>query len=152
MVLNRASRLWGVPESDSAESKLPNAPKFQTDRSHYRVALERWMQRAFPSRDGLTVVDIEVPVSTGFSNETVILDAAWTEGGSDLQERYAVRIEPADGGMFPPQTPHCEVSVELQYRAMKAVAEAGCGPGPAALRLRARPSGAGRALLRDGLR
>ena len=119
-----------MPESDSAESELPNAPKFQTDRSHYRDALQRWMQRAFPSRDGLTVIDIEVPVSTGFSNETVILDAAWIEDGSDRQERYAVRIEPADGGMFPPQTPHCAVSVELQYRAMEAVAEAGAAPVP----------------------
>lgn len=88
------------------------------------------MQRAFPSRHGLTVTGIEVPVSTGFSNETVILDVAWTEDGSDRKERYAVRIEPADGGMFPSQTSHCRVSVELQYRAMKAVAEAGVAPVP----------------------
>ena len=110
--------------------KLSNAPKFRTDRSHYQAALEQWMRRAFPSRPGLTVVDIEVPVSTGFSNETVILDAAWREDGSDRRERYAVRIEPADGGMFPPQTPHCAVSVELQYRAMQAVAKAGVAPVP----------------------
>ena len=116
--------------SDPAESQLPNAPKFRTDRGHYQAALQQWMRRAFPARQDLVVVDIEVPVSTGFSNETVILDAAWTEDGSDREERYAVRIEPADGGMFPPQTPHCEVSVELQYRAMKAVAGAGAAPVP----------------------
>ena len=115
---------------DQAESELPNAPKFHTDRSHYRAALEQWMRRALPSRHSLTVTGIEVPVSTGFSNETVILDTAWTEGGSDRQERYAVRIEPADGGMFPPQTPQCTVSVELQYRAMKAIAEAEAAPVP----------------------
>ncbi len=119
-----------MPESAPAESELPNAPKFRTDRSHYRAALQQWMQRAFPARRDLAVVDIEVPVSTGFSNETVILDAAWPEDGTDRRSRYAVRIEPADGGMFPPQTPHCEVSVELQYRAMKAVAEAGVAPVP----------------------
>ena len=116
--------------SDPAESQLPNAPKFRTDRSHYQAALQQWMRGAFPARQDLVVVDIEVPVSTGFSNETVILDAAWIEDGSDRQERYAVRIEPADGGMFPPQTPHCEVSVELQYRAMKTVADAGAAPVP----------------------
>ena len=120
----------GEAHGDPAESKLPNAPKFRTDRSHYRAALEQWMRRAFPSREGLAVADIEVPVSTGFSNETVILDAAWTEDGSDRRERYAVRIEPADGGMFPPQTPQCAVSVELQYRAMEAVASAGVAPVP----------------------
>ena len=121
--------LRGV-SSDPAESQLPNAPKFRTDRSHYQAALQQWMRGAFPARQDLLVVDIEIPVSTGFSNETVILDAAWTEDGSDRKERYAVRIEPADGGMFPPQTPHCEVSVELQYRAMKTVAEAGVAPVP----------------------
>ena len=120
----------GEAHGDPAESKLPNAPKFRTDRSQYRAALEGWMQRAFPSRQGLTVAGIEIPVSTGFSNETVILDAAWTEDGSDRGERYVARIEPADGGMFPPQTPHCAVSVELQYRAIKAVAEAGVAPVP----------------------
>ena len=120
----------GQGQGDPAESKLLNAPKFRTDRSHYRAALERWLRRAFPSRDGLTVTGIEIPVNTGFSNETVILDAGWTEDGADRKERFAVRIEPADGGMFPPQTPHCAVSVELQYRAMKAVAEAGVAPVP----------------------
>ena len=119
-----------LAQADPAGGETLNAPKFRTDRSHYRAALEGWMQRAFPARRGLAVTDIEVPVSTGFSNETVILDAAWTEDGSAREERYAVRIEPADGGMFPPQTPHCRVSVELQYRAMKAVAEAGAAPVP----------------------
>jgi len=124
------SAATGVERGGPAGSRLLSAPKFGTDRSHYRAAIERWMRRAFPSRDGLTVVDIEVPVSTGFSNETVILDAAWTESGTDRRERYAVRIEPADGGMFPAQTPQCEVSVELQYRAMEAVAAAGAAPVP----------------------
>ena len=121
--------LRGV-SNDPAGSPLPNAPKFRTDRSHYQAALQQWMRRAFPARQDLVVVDIEVPVSTGFSNETVILDAAWVEDGSDREERYAARIEPADGGMFPPQTPRCEVSVELQYRAMKTVADAGVAPVP----------------------
>jgi len=119
-----------APNRDAPESELPNAPKFRTDRSHYRAALEQWMRRVFASRQGLTVTGIEIPVSTGFSNETVILDAAWTEKGSDHEERYVVRIEPVDGGMFPPQTRHCGVSVELQYRAMQAVAEAGVAPVP----------------------
>ena len=88
------------------------------------------MQRTFPDREGLTVADMEIPVATGFSNETVMLDAAWRAGGETRKSRYAVRIEPADGGMFPPQTPHCAVSVEVQYRVMKAVAGAGAAPVP----------------------
>ena len=116
----------GGPGAD----RLRSVPKFQTDRSHYRGALQQWMARRFPEREGLAVTDIEIPVNTGFSNETVILDAAWRQDGSDRHQRCVVRIEPADGGMFPPQTPHCAVSVEVQYRAMAAVAEAGAAPVP----------------------
>ena len=125
-----AEKMGPAESTEPAEGAEFSPPQVRTDRSHYRAALEGWMQRAFPSRVDLTVTDIEIPVSTGFSNETVILDAAWTEDGSGRKDRYAVRIEPADGGMFPPQTPHCQVSVELQYRAMQAVAEAGVAPVP----------------------
>ena len=88
------------------------------------------MATRFGDRAGLAVTGIEVPVSTGFSNETVIVDTVWRDGGCDREERYVVRIEPADGGMFPPQTPYCAVSVEVQYRAMRAVAEAAAAPVP----------------------
>ena len=122
--------LAGSTADDRADDALPSAPKFRTDRSHYAEALQTWMAKRFGDRAGLTVTGIEVPVSTGFSNETVILDTAWRDDRCDREERYVVRIEPADGGMFPPQTPHCAVSVEVQYRAMKAVAEAGVSPVP----------------------
>ena len=120
----------GSTAGDRADDALPSAPKFRTDRSHYAEALQTWMAKRFGDRAGLTVTGIEVPVSTGFSNETVILDTAWRDDRGDREERYVVRIEPADGGMFPPQTPHCAVSVEVQYRAMKAVAGAGVAPVP----------------------
>ena len=122
--------LAGSTADDRADDALPSAPKFRTDRSHYAEALQTWMAKRFGDRAGLAVTGIEVPVSTGFSNETVILDTAWRDDRCDREERYVVRIEPADGGMFPPQTPHCAVSVEVQYRAMKAVAEAGVSPVP----------------------
>ena len=115
---------------DQADEALLSAPKFRTDRSHYAEALQTWMAKRFGDRTGLAVTGVEVPVSTGFSNETVIVDTATRDGGSDREERYVVRIEPADGGMFPPQTPSCAVSVEVQYRAMRAVAEAGVVPVP----------------------
>ena len=122
--------LAGSTAGDRADDALPSAPKFRTDRSHYAEALQTWMAKRFGDRPGLAVTGIEVPVSTGFSNETVILDTAWRHDRCDREERYVVRVEPADGGMFPPQTPHCAVSVEVQYRAMKAVAEAGVAPVP----------------------
>lgn len=122
--------MTGGVNSEQSEDGPLSAPKFRTDRSHYQAALQRWLQRAFPDREGLTVADIEIPVATGFSNETVMLDAAWRSGGETRESRYVVRIEPADGGMFPPQTPQCGVSVEVQYRVMAAVAAAGAAPVP----------------------
>ena len=120
----------GSPDGSRADDSLPSAPKFRTDRSHYAGALQTWMAKRFGDRTGLAVTGVEVPVGTGFSNETVIVDTAWRDGGCDREERYVVRIEPADGGMFPPQTPSCAVSVEVQYRVMRAVAEAAVVPVP----------------------
>ena len=99
------------------------------------------MAAAFEDRSGIEVEDIEIPVATGFSNETVMFNASWTEQGRRRGARYVARIEPDDGGMFPIQTPHCAVSVELQYRVMAAVDAAGLdsSPGAAAAGLRRRP-------------
>jgi aminoglycoside phosphotransferase (APT) family kinase protein len=38
------------------------------------------------------------------------------------------RVEPADGGVFPQQSPACAISVELQHRMMDAVARTGVAP------------------------
>ncbi len=106
------------------------AGKLRTDHSRYSQALQTWMTKAFPERENFTVTDIEVPVATGFSNMTIMFDGSWTRDGHDYSQRYVARIEPQDGGMFPPQTPDCQVSVEVQYRAMKAVAAARVAPMP----------------------
>ena len=120
----------GAPEVASARSRVESIPKFNTDRSHYGPALRDWMARRFPDRSDVAVTSIDIPVATGFSNETVMFDVAWTEGGQPRTERYVGRVEPPDGGVFPVQTPQCAVSVEMQYRTMEAVAAAGAAPMP----------------------
>ena len=109
--------------SDSSEQTddLSSAPKFHTDRSHYGPAFERWFAARYPERGDVTVTDIDIPVSTGFSNETVFLDLSWTEDGAERAERYVARIEPTSGALFPAQTERCSVSVEVQHRAMQTV-------------------------------
>ena len=111
-------------------SELVGAPKFHTDRSHYRPALEQWITSRYPERADATVTSIDIPVSTGFSNETVIFDASWTEGGTECSDRFVARIEPAAGALFPAQSSRCGVSVEVQYRAMQAVARHSSAPVP----------------------
>ena len=107
-------------ESD-VPSELSSAPKFHTDRSHYGPALEQWITSRNPNRADARVTNIDIPVSTGFSNETVFFDASWSEGGTERSDRFVARIEPAGGALFPAQSSHCDVSVEVQYRAMEAV-------------------------------
>lgn len=119
-----------MSESTEPSEELSSAPKFHTDRSHYAPAFEQWFATRHPARRDVTVTDIDIPVSTGFSNETVFLDLAWTEDGSAHQERYVARIEPASGALFPAQTEHCAVSVEVQHRAMATVASACDAPLP----------------------
>lgn len=86
------------------------------------------------------MLGIEVPQRTGFSNETVIFDAAWRAGVEAREGRFVARIEPPDGGMFPAQTPACAVSVQVQYKAMSAMAAAGQVPVPPLLGYEPDPS------------
>ena len=108
----------------------PAAPKAVRDPESFRDALDAWMQKQHPESTDLHVHDVDMPHATGFSNETVFFSASWTENGITLGERYVARIEPTDGGIFPVQTPACEVSVGLQHRIMSAVDEAGVAPIP----------------------
>lgn len=110
-----------MSESSESADDVSSAPKFHTDRSHYGPAFERWFAGRHPTRRDVRVTDIDIPVSTGFSNETVFLDLSWTEEGESHAERYVARIEPASGALFPAQTDACAVSVEVQHRAMETV-------------------------------
>ena len=98
-----------------------NAPKFHLDRSQYSAGLLRWFKESHTDHQNVEIGEIDIPVATGFSNETVFFNIS-----SDIEEgkhegRYVARIEPEDGGMFPVQTPECEISVALQQRVMQTV-------------------------------
>ncbi len=115
---------------EDSDDQTTNAPKFHTDRRHYADALRGWYADRFPERDDLDIVDIDIPVATGFSNETVFFTVTWTESGAAHTERQVARIEPAGGALFPTQTDHCAVSVGLQHRVMATVAAHGSAPMP----------------------
>ncbi len=117
-----------------------HAPKFTVDRSSYNSKLAAWFASHFADRTDVEVVDLDIPVSTGFSNETVMFTVRWTEDGAAHSDRFVGRIEPADGGMFPIQTPACAVSAELQHRIMAVVAEHSQAPIPPLLPYEADPA------------
>jgi aminoglycoside phosphotransferase (APT) family kinase protein len=109
---------------------VSSAPKFHKDRSGYAAALSTWFARAVPGATDIEISALDIPVASGFSNETVMFTTSWTEDGVRHEERMVGRIEPADGGLFPPQTPAATVSVLTQHRAMRAVAAHGSAPVP----------------------
>ena len=98
-----------------------NAPKFHMDRSKYGDGLLQWFTDAHPNHSNISVTDIDIPVATGFSNETVFFGVSSNTDHGSHDGKYVARIEPEDGGMFPIQTPDCEVSVALQQRVMNTV-------------------------------
>ena len=104
--------------------------KAVADPETYREALDGWMKSRMPQAVGLRVHEVDMPRATGFSNETVFFRASWREAGGDKSQRFVARIEPPDGGLFPVQKPACEVSVDVQYRIMSAVADAEIVPMP----------------------
>lgn len=102
--------------------------KAEKDYGPYRDGLEGWMRRVLPDREALEVHDLEIPQGSGHSNETVFFSASWQGPGGRETARYVARVEPPDGGVFPKQSPACEISVLLQHRMMEAVARTGTAP------------------------
>ena len=114
-------------------SEEPSPAKAVRDPESYREALDAWMSRQRPDAGDLRVHDVDMPRATGFSNETVFFSASWNDAGTQTTQRYVARIEPEGGALFPVQTPHCKISVELQHRIMTNVAATGAAPVPPTL-------------------
>ena len=100
------------------------------DPASYESRLDAWMKRRRPELDGLRVQDVDAPTATGFSNETVFFSIRYEASGATRSQRLVARIEPQDGGLFPVQTPACEVSVGLQHRIMSVIERSGAAPVP----------------------
>jgi aminoglycoside phosphotransferase (APT) family kinase protein len=57
------------------------------------------------------------PTSSGFSNETLLCEAAWKEGGAEHRESLVVRIQPTGYQVF------LEYDMGLQFRTMQLLAK-----------------------------
>ncbi|HEU5307313.1 MAG TPA: phosphotransferase family protein [Acidimicrobiia bacterium] len=79
--------------------------------------LQRWLGEV-AGLDGVTVDRLEIPASTGFSNETILFDATWTDdGGTPGVHHLVARIAPQAYTVF------LEANFETQFRVMEALAE-----------------------------
>jgi aminoglycoside phosphotransferase (APT) family kinase protein len=75
-----------------------------------------WLAKQLPQAEDLRVSEFEGSGTTGFSNDTLLCDAAWREGGRQRSERLVLRIEPAGLRIFP------EYDLGLQFRIMERLA------------------------------
>ena len=61
----------------------------QRDPDQTRAALVDWLGRQMPGAQQIEIENLVVPQASGFSNETFLFDASWTDGPSSTSERKA---------------------------------------------------------------
>lgn len=88
----------------------------QRDPAEAHERLTAWLG-ARPGASGAEVSALEMPASTGFSHETLLFDARWTEGGVDRSARLVARVEPTQHTVF------LDPDFAAEYRVMRALSE-----------------------------
>jgi aminoglycoside phosphotransferase (APT) family kinase protein len=89
----------------------------QRDPELTRKQLGEWLAAKLPDATGLSISELSGPAATGFSNDTLLFDATWTEAGATRVEGLVARIKPSGYQIFP------EIDVALQHRVMKILGE-----------------------------
>jgi aminoglycoside phosphotransferase (APT) family kinase protein len=101
--------------------------------------LRAWFERTIPRARNLRLVsDVSSKLSTGFSNETVVIGVAWTDDDGEHREMFVLRTSPPPGrGLLAPY------DVARQFRIMRCLAGNGV-PVPKMLWLEQSPEVLGR--------
>jgi len=89
---------------------------WQRDLEADAPGFERWLRSKLPDAEDLRMSPLVAPQSSGFSNETLLFDLTWREGGERRQEGMVVRIQPTGYQVFP------EYDLGLQFRTMQRLA------------------------------
>lgn len=82
-----------------------------------RESLAAWMQRQLPGVRNFELSELTAPQSSGFSNETLLVDARFERAGERAVERLVVRVQPTGFQVFP------EYDMRLQFRSMQLLAQ-----------------------------
>ena len=91
-----------------------------------RAALAAWLQ-ARTGADGVEVGQLSIPGLSGFSNETLLFDATWDDGGGPQTRGLVIRVEPSGHQVFP------STAFDTQVRVLEALAAEGSVPVPPVL-------------------
>lgn len=90
-----------------------------------RSVLSSWFSSKL-SAPGLQLAPIATPEGTGVANETLIVDAAWSAGGRDLNQRFVVRVET-------PEPLYLDANIERHYKVYEALMSEPAVPSPAVI-------------------
>lgn len=90
----------------------------QRDLEKARDILASWLAPRLPGATDVDVGPISGPSFTGFSNETLLFDASWTEDGARRTEALVVRVKPTQHTVF------LEQDFEEQYQVLRALGDA----------------------------
>ena len=86
------------------------------DRSQYGDGLLQWFTDAHPNHSNISVTDIDIPVATGFSNETVFFGVSSSTDHGPHDGKYIHRIEPEDGDIS--RSKHQIAKYQLLYNSV----------------------------------
>jgi aminoglycoside phosphotransferase (APT) family kinase protein len=87
----------------------------QRDPDDVRRVLEAWLLRVVDT-DAVDISGVTIPAGTGFSNETILFDATWADGGTRVRRELVARVAPSSHQVFPDDT------FALQFHVMRALA------------------------------
>ena len=90
----------------------------QLDPAELKAALGPWMARQMPQARDVRIVDVVIPQTSGFSNETFLVDAAWTDEDGDHEVELVVRGQAPSNVLFPESD-----LVVHQFRTMQLLGE-----------------------------
>jgi len=107
---------------EHVQSAMPSQSHYDPD--ELRARLERWFATRLTGADNLVLGEITAPGLTGFSSETMLVDASWTERGKAAAARWVIRSKPTEHPVFP------EYDLYAQFRCMQIVAEVSDVPVP----------------------
>ncbi len=82
-----------------------------------RGILADWLAKQLPGATDVEIGPISGPQFTGFSNETLLFDPSWTEGGDRVTDQLVLRVKPTQHTVF------LEADFENQYRVLEALHE-----------------------------
>ena len=74
----------------------------ERDLEHTASALKAWLapRLSVPAED-IRIEDLDSPLSTGFSSDTLLFDLVYPKDGIELREGLVARLEPEEYVMFP---------------------------------------------------